>query len=68
MLMNRILSLLSWLWIPIATIAGKLMGNGFLYGEFINLDKVLYFLRNMSRTFANFLVVGLIIAELIKQF
>ncbi len=44
------------------------MGNGFIYGEFFNLDKVLYFLWNLSRTFANFLIVALIIGELIKQF
>lgn len=44
------------------------MGNGFIYGEFFNLDKVLYFLWNLSRTFANFLIVVLIIGELIKQF
>jgi hypothetical protein len=67
-LLTWILGMLSWLWIPIAIFAGKLMNNGFVYGEFFNLDKVLYFLRNMSRTFANFLVVALIIGELIKQF
>ena len=67
-LLDRILALFSRLWIPFAIIAGKLMGNGFIYWEFFNLDKVLYFLRNMSRTFANFMVVVLIIGELIKQF
>ena len=67
-LLNRILALFSWLWIPFAIFAGKLMGNGFIYGEFFNLDKVLYFLWNLSRTFANFLIVVLIIGELIKQF
>ena len=67
-LLNRVLALLSRLWIPFAMFAGKLMGNGFVYGEFFNLDKVLYFLWNMSRTFANFFVVVLIIGELIEQF
>lgn len=63
-----VIALLSRLRIPLAIFAGKLMNNGFLYGEFLNLDKVLYFLWNISRTFANFLVVVLIIWELIKQF
>lgn len=57
---NIVLSLLSRLWIPLATFAGKLMWNGLLYGEMINLDKVLYYLWNMSRTFANFAVLILI--------
>ena len=60
-LLTWIMAMLSWLWIPFAILAGKLMGNGFVYGEFFNLDKILYFLRNLSRTFANFLVVVLII-------
>lgn len=67
-LLDRILALFSWLWIPFAIFAGKLMGNGFIYGEFFNLDKVLYFLWDLSRTFANFLIVVLIVGELIKQF
>lgn len=67
-LLTWVLAMLSWLRIPIAIFAGKLMNNGFIYGEFFNLDKVLYFLRNISRTFANFLVIALIIGELIKQF
>lgn len=57
---NVLLSLLSRLWIPLATFAGKLMWNGLLYGEMLNLDKVLYYLWNMSRTFANFAVLILI--------
>jgi hypothetical protein len=56
-LLNIILTFLSWIWIVLATLAGKLMTNGFVYGEFMNLDKVLYYLWNMSRTFANFLIV-----------
>ena len=65
---ERMLNILSRLWIPLAIFAGKLMGNGFIYGEFINLDKVLYFIWNLSRTFANFLIVALIVWEVIKQF
>jgi hypothetical protein len=32
------------------------MDNSMIYGEFINLDKPLYMLRNLSRTFANFAI------------
>ena len=48
-------------------LAGKLMTNGLTYGEFLNLDKVLYYLWNISRTFANFLVVGLLLFNIIKD-
>jgi hypothetical protein len=63
--MNLFLSLLAWLWIPFATIAGKLMSNGMIYGEFINMDKILYMLRNISRTFANFLAAWLILYNIV---
>lgn len=43
------------------------MSNGFVYGEFINLDKVLYYLWNISRTFANFLVVWLVLYHIITE-
>ena len=64
-LLNILLSFLSRLRIPLATFAWKLMGNGFVYGEFMNLDKVLYYLWNLSRTFANFLIVGLLLYKII---
>lgn len=63
--MNLFLNLLAWLWIPFATIAGKLMSNSMVYWEFINMDKVLYMLWNISRTFSNFLAAGLILYSII---
>ena len=66
-LLNIILTFLSWIWIVLATLAGKLMTNGFVYGEFMNLDKVLYYLWNMSRTFANFLIVWLLLYTIISK-
>jgi hypothetical protein len=56
-LIDIVLRLLGWFWIPFATIAGKMMTNSMIYGEFLNLDKTLYMLRNISRTFSNFAVV-----------
>ena len=42
--------------LPILIIAGKAIDNSMVYGTFMNLDKPLYMLWNMSRTFANFAV------------
>jgi hypothetical protein len=67
-ILSRGMTMLSWLWIPIAMLGGKLMGNGFIYGEFFNLDNVLFSLWKISSTFANFLVVIFIIQELVSQF
>ena len=66
-LLNILLSFVSWIWVILAMLAGKLMTNGLTYGEFLNLDKVLYYLWNISRTFANFLVVGLLLFNIIKD-
>lgn len=52
--LNIILQLLSWLWMPFASIAGALMSNTMVYGEFLNLGKVLRLLWGISLTFANF--------------
>lgn len=64
--LKRLLNMFSWLRLPLATLAGKLMGNGFIYGEFFNLDKILYSLWGMSRTFANYLV-GILILYTLSQ-
>lgn len=64
--LNILLSFLSWFWIRLASFAGKLMMNGFVYGEFMGLDKTLYYLRNLSRTLANFLLVGVLLAWVAK--
>ena len=65
--LKRLLNMFSWLRLPLATLAGKLMGNGFIYGEFFNLDKILYSLWGMSRTFANYLVGILILYTLSEK-
>lgn len=66
-LLNILLSFVSWIWVILAMLAGKLMTNGLAYGEFLNLDKVLYYLWNISRTFANFLIVGLLLFNIVKD-
>lgn len=64
--LDILLRLMGWFWIPFATIAGKLMMNSMIYGEFLNLDKTLYMLRNISRTFANFAIAAIIIWSIIQ--
>ena len=67
-LLNYLLSFVSWIWVFLASLAGKIMTNGLVYGEFMNLDKVLYYLWNISRTFANFLIVGLLLYNIVTDF
>jgi hypothetical protein len=52
--------------LPVLIIAGKAMDNSMVYGEFINLDKPLYMLRNLCRTFANFAVGGVLLRKVIE--
>lgn len=65
-LLDLIVKFLARLWMPLAMMAGKLMSNSMVYGEFLNLDKSLYLLRNISRTFANFVWAGIILRTLIE--
>lgn len=67
-LLNIILSLLSWVWIVVAMFAWKLMSNEFIYASAFWVDKVLYYLRNISRVFANFLIAGIILYELVQHY
>lgn len=52
--------------LPLLTIAGKAMDNSMVYGEFINLDRALYMLWNISRTFANFAIGWVFLYKIIK--
>lgn len=60
------LNLLYLITLPVLVIAGKAMDNSMIYGEFINLDKPLYMLWNLSRTFANFAIGGVILWKIIE--
>ena len=48
------IDLFSWLWIVVGNLAGKLMTNAFVYGEFMNLDIYLRKIWQIVRTFTNF--------------
>lgn len=56
-----ILNALYIITLPILVLAGKAMDNSMIYGEFMNLDKPLYMLWNMSRTLANFAIGGVLL-------
>ena len=49
-----VIGILSWGWVLLANLAGKLMTNEFVYGEFINLDSILFQMWNVAKNFANF--------------
>jgi len=50
---QQITTLFSRLWVVLAMGAGKLMGNTFVYGEFMNFDVYLWQMWNISKNFAN---------------
>jgi hypothetical protein len=65
--MEQLTTVLAWLWIPLALGAGKLMNNGFIYGEFLNFDIYLRQLRNITKNFAN-MTIGLMFLYYILKF
>ncbi len=65
--LNIILQLLSWLRIPFASIAGALMTNTMVYGDFLNLGKVLRLIWGISQTFANFVAVAVFMYTIVTS-
>lgn len=63
---ETILSLLSRLWIFLASIAGKLMTNDRVYGSAFHLDIYLWKLWNIMKNFANFALAALVLVEVVK--
>ena len=68
---SSFLEILSWLRVVPAVVAGKLMTNDFVYGEFINLTTILWQLWQAMRVFAylvlGFVFIGMILRFFIKQ-
>lgn len=64
--MNVLISMLSWVWIVLATLAGKFMTNSVIYGSFLQLDA--FFIRwwDLIRNFANFLLVVVLLYKIIE--
>lgn len=48
--------LVSRLWVILGNVAGKLMTNAMVYGEFMNLDTYLWKIRHIARNFVNYAI------------
>jgi len=51
----------SWIRIPIANLAGKLMTNSFVNGEVFHLSSFLFKCRSILRVFCNFIFVAVVL-------
>ncbi|MDR0282025.1 MAG: hypothetical protein LBI53_01515 [Candidatus Peribacteria bacterium] len=56
LMLNFILGILSWAWIPFAYIAGNLLTNSRVYGEILGIDSFLRICWNMIKNISNFLL------------
>jgi len=63
---HMMIAICSWVWIVLASLAGKMLTNTIVYGEFINLDAALYQLWNITRTFANYALGFLILYKILR--
>ncbi len=66
--LNTLVMLMSWFWIIPSVIAGTLMTNQFVYGEFMHLDMYLWTLWNMMKNFANFALGFIFLFVIFKTF
>ena len=66
-LMHILISILSWWWVILASLAWKLMTNDFVYGTFLNLDSSLWNLWNIMKNFANFTLWFILIFTIVKN-
>ncbi|MBU1758349.1 hypothetical protein KKG31_04230 [Patescibacteria group bacterium] len=65
--LTKLIGFLSWVWIFLAIIAGKLMTNDLVYGTFMHLDQYLRDIWNIMKNFANFALAFMIIFSIIKH-
>lgn len=65
--MQLLLSMLSWVWIILANLAGKLMTNDILYWAFLHLDASLWTLWNIMKNFANFALWFMVLYAIVQN-
>ncbi len=65
-LLEKLIWLLSWIWILLASLAGKLMTNDMVYGSWLHLDVYLWKLRNICKNFANFWLLAFLLRWIIE--
>lgn len=63
-----ILKVLSWIWIVPASVAGKLMTNDIIYGEFFGFTLYLWKIWKYMRTFAYFALGIIFIGSILRAF
>lgn len=66
-LMHIVISILSWWWIILATLAWKFMSNDLVYGAFLNLDSSLWNLWNIMKNLANFALWFILVFTIVKN-
>ncbi len=55
-LLDKFIRILAWFWIVPASIAGNLLWNEWVYGEVFNFNVYLWKMRQIMRTFSNFVI------------
>ena len=63
-LLTKIIGIWSRAWIPLATLAGKFMSNDMVYGSRFHLDNYLWQMWNISKNFANFGLLWLLLYKI----
>ena len=63
----KALSILSWWWIVLANLAGKLITNDVVYGTFLHLDSTLWTLWNVAKNISNFLLWFLVLYSILRN-
>ncbi len=69
--LNELVSVLSWIWIVLANLAGKFMTNSVIYGSFLHLDEFFITWWSLMKDIANFALVFFlfykVVVVLVKQ-
>jgi hypothetical protein len=66
-LLYNIVSFLSWSWVSLAALAGKLMTNDVVFGGVLNMDIYLFKIWSIMKNFANFFLGLLFLVMVVSQ-
>lgn len=66
-ILSTIIDFASWIWVLLAIIAGKVMTNDLVYGEFLGFDNILWQMRVVSRQISTF-AIGWLFLFYVLQF
>lgn len=65
--LQDLISILSWAWIVVAALAGKMMTNDRVFGAALHMDIYLRKIWNIMKNFANFALIAFLLGSLIKN-